>query len=141
MKSFLKEVEGFALSEYAAALGKGDDLSPAERKRPMDKLIRYTGLDARYLDESNVRWDVSHFTRQLLRDEHETIGRMTVAWRSVFIEYRRDKRIRSSSSLITPPFTAVFTAYIRDELGYKTDMFYYPSGGVQPGITSAERFR
>jgi carboxypeptidase C (cathepsin A) len=34
--------------------------------------------------------------------------------------------------LITPPFTAVFTSYIRDELGYKTDLFYYPSGGVQP---------
>ena len=37
-----------------------------------------------------------------------------------------------SSSLITPPFTAVFMNYMRTELGYKTDMFYYPSGGIQP---------
>jgi carboxypeptidase C (cathepsin A) len=26
----------------------------------------------------------------------------------------------------------MFTSYIRNELGYKTDMFYYPSGGIQP---------
>jgi carboxypeptidase C (cathepsin A) len=37
-----------------------------------------------------------------------------------------------SSTLITPPFTAILTNYLRSELGYKTDMYYYPSGGVQP---------
>ena len=63
LKSFLKEVEGFAMGEYAAALGKGDELSPAERKAVIDKLVRYTGLDAHYLDETNLRWDVAHFTR------------------------------------------------------------------------------
>jgi hypothetical protein len=47
----------------------------AERKSIIDKLVRYTGLDAHYLDETNLRWDVSHFTRQLLRDKHQTIGR------------------------------------------------------------------
>src|SRR4029077_13548022 len=66
LKSFLKEVEGFALGDYSAALSKGDQLAAAERKATIDKLIRYTGLDARYLDETNLRWDVSHFTRQLL---------------------------------------------------------------------------
>jgi carboxypeptidase C (cathepsin A) len=75
LKSFLKEVEAFAIGDYALALSKGDDLSPAERKATIDKLVRYTGLDAHYLDETNLRWDVSHFARQLLRDKHETIGR------------------------------------------------------------------
>jgi carboxypeptidase C (cathepsin A) len=37
-----------------------------------------------------------------------------------------------SSSLITPPFTAILTDYLRTELGYKTDLYYYPSGGIQP---------
>ncbi|MGA9625336.1 MAG: peptidase S10, partial [Bryobacteraceae bacterium] len=36
-----------------------------------------------------------------------------------------------SSSLITPPFTAMFTNYVRNELGYKTDLYYYPLGGIQ----------
>ena len=32
----------------------------AERKNIVDKLVRYTGLEARYIDQSNLRFDVSH---------------------------------------------------------------------------------
>ena len=56
------------MGEYATALAKGDELPAAERKAVIDKLVRYTGLDAHYIDETNLRWDVAHFTRQLLRD-------------------------------------------------------------------------
>src|SRR5215469_1168030 len=74
-KTFLKESEAFAMTDYAAALAKGDELAATERKTVTDKLSRYTGLDAHYLEETNLRWDVSHYTRQLLRDKHLTIGR------------------------------------------------------------------
>jgi carboxypeptidase C (cathepsin A) len=133
LQPFLKEVEAFAMGDYAVALGKGDELSPAERKATIDKLVRYTGLDAHYLEETNLRWDVSHFTRQLLRNEHETIGRYDgrLAGPSS-LNTGETSEYDPSSTLITPPFTAVFTDYIRRELNYKTDMFYYPSGGVQP---------
>jgi carboxypeptidase C (cathepsin A) len=133
LKSVLTEVEGFALGEYATALAKGDLLPAADRKALVAKLARYTALDPRYIDESELRWNVSHFTRELLRDQHLTIGRY-------------DGRLTGPSSLntgetsefdpsetqITPPFTAAFQHYIREELGYKTDMYYYPLGGIQP---------
>jgi carboxypeptidase C (cathepsin A) len=133
IKAFLKDAESFAMGDYALALSKGDDLSPAERKATIDKLVRFTGLEARYLDETNLRWDVSHFTRELLRDKHQTIGRYDgrLAGPSG-LNTGETSEYDPSSTLITPPFTAVFTDYIRNELGYKTDMFYYPSGGVQP---------
>jgi len=126
-------VEGFANGEYAAALSKGDDLPAAERKAVIDKLVRYTGLDARYIDESNLRFDVSHFSRQLLRDRHQTIGRYDgrlVGPSALNVGETSD--FDPSSSLITPPFTAMFTNYVRNELGYKTDLYYYPLGGIQP---------
>lgn len=133
LKSYLKEVEGFALGEYAAALSKGDELPPAERKATIDKLVRYTGLDSRYLDETNLRWDVSHFARQLLRDKRLTIGRYDGRLTGPSsLNVGETSEFDPSSTEITPPFTAVFTKYIRDELGYKTDMYYYPSGGIQP---------
>jgi carboxypeptidase C (cathepsin A) len=133
LKSFVREVQDFATGEYAMALNKGDALPAAERKTILDKLVRYTGLESQYIEQSNLRYDVQHFTRQLLRDKNETIGRY-------------DGRITGASSLntgetsefdpssteITPPFMAAFTNYIRNELNYKTDMFYYPSGGIQP---------
>jgi carboxypeptidase C (cathepsin A) len=133
LKAFLKEVEGFALGEYANALAKGDDLPAAERKALIDKLVRYTGLDARYLDETNLRWDVAHFTRQLLRDQHLTIGRYDGRLTGPSgLNTGETSEFDPSSTLITPPFTAMFTNYVRSELGYKTDLYYYPLGGIQP---------
>src|ERR1700722_10094804 len=45
LKSFLKEAEGFAMGEYATALAKGDEISPAEKNATIDKIVRFTGLD------------------------------------------------------------------------------------------------
>jgi carboxypeptidase C (cathepsin A) len=133
LKSFLKEVEGFAGTEYAAALMKGDSLGAPERKATIDKLVRYTGLEARFIDESNLRWDVGHFTRQLLRDKRMNIGRYDGRLAGAYASNMGETSdYDPSSSLITPPFTAVLTNYLRNELGYKTDLYYYPSGGVQP---------
>jgi carboxypeptidase C (cathepsin A) len=132
-KTFQKEVETFALGEYATALNKGDELPAADRKAIIEKLSRYTGLDPRYIEESNLRWDVGHFARELMRKDHEQIGRydgrLTAA---ASLNTGETSEFDPSSALITPPFTAVFDSYIRGELGYKTDMFYYPSGGIQP---------
>ncbi len=133
LKSLLDEVKAFAMGEYAAALAKGDELSPAERKATIAKLNRYTGLDPVYLDETNLRFDVSHFARQLMRPEHETIGRYDGRLTAdSALDTGETAEFDPSSSEITPPFTAAFTNYIRSELGYKTDMYYYPSGGIQP---------
>jgi carboxypeptidase C (cathepsin A) len=133
LKTFLKEAEGFAMGDYAAALAKGDEISPADRKAVIDKLVRYTGLDARYLDETNLRFDVSHFARELLHDRHLTIGRYDGRLTGASaLNVGETAEFDPSSTLITPPFTAVFTNYVRTELNYKTDMYYYPSGGIQP---------
>jgi carboxypeptidase C (cathepsin A) len=133
LKSFLKDAETFAMTDYANALAKGDDLTPAERKSVVDKLVRFTGLEPRYIEESNLRWDVAHFTRQLLRDQHETIGRYDgrLAGPSL-MNTGETSEYDPSSTLITPPFVSMFTNYIRNELDYKTDMYYYTSGGTQP---------
>jgi carboxypeptidase C (cathepsin A) len=133
LKSFLKEVEAFTGTEYAAALMKGDGLPAAERKAIIDRLVRYTGLDAPWIDENNLRWDVGHFTRQLLRDKRMNIGRYDGRLSGSYASNSGETAdYDPSSSLITPPFTAVLTNYLRSELGYKTDLYYYPSGGVQP---------
>lgn len=133
LNAFLKDAETFAMGDYAAALAKGDDLSPAERKATIDKMVRFTGLDAKYIDESNLRFDVSHFARELLRDKGLTIGRYDGRLTGPSgLNVGETAEFDPSSTLITPPFTAAFTSYIRNELGYKTDMYYYPSGGIQP---------
>jgi carboxypeptidase C (cathepsin A) len=133
IKTFLKGAEAFATGEYSVALNKGDDLPAAERKAVTDKLVRYLGLEARYIDESNLRFNVQHFTRALLRDKHQTIGRLDgrLAGPSS-LDTGETSEYDPSSTLTGPPFTAVFTNYVRGELAYKTDMMYYVSGGIMP---------
>ena len=133
LKSFLKEAENFATGEYSMALNKGDELPAAERKAVIDKMVRYLGVEARYADENNLRFDVAHFTRELLRDKRETIGRLDGRLSGPSsLNTGESSEFDPSSTLTLPPFTACFTHYVRTELNYQTDMYYYVSGGIQP---------
>jgi carboxypeptidase C (cathepsin A) len=74
LKSTLREVEVWASTEYAEALAKGSALPADERARTLDRLARYTGLDRHYLDLADMRVDIQHFCKQLLRDEGLILG-------------------------------------------------------------------
>jgi carboxypeptidase C (cathepsin A) len=133
LKTFLTGAEAFATGEYSTALNKGDDLPPAERKAVIDKMVRYLGLEPRYVDESNLRFNVQHFTRALLRDRHQTIGRLDGRLTGPSsLDTGETSEYDPSGTLTAPPFTAVFTNYVRGELAYKTDLMYYVSGGIMP---------
>ncbi len=133
LRTTLKEVEQWAMTGYLEALAKGDRLTPAERKAVIEKLARFTGLEPRYIDYSNLRIDVSHFTRELLRDKGLTIGRLDGRLTGPSPRNAGESsEFDPSSTLIRPPFQAVFETYVRSELGYKTDLLYHVSGGILP---------
>ena len=125
LPAVLKESEHWAMNDYVPILNRGTDLSPAERKAAVAKLARYTGIEARYVDDSDLRVDSGHFARQLLHDQKLEIGgydgRLT-APAPLSIEDRVE--FDPSGTLVRPPFEAAFEQYVRDELGYKTDMVY-----------------
>ncbi len=133
LKTVLKEVEHWAMSDYVPMLNKGSDMTAAERKSTIDKLARYTGLERRYIDDCDLRVESGRFTRQLLHDQKLMIGgydgRLTGP-APLSISQRGD--FDPSGSLIRPPFEAAFQQYIRAELGYKTDMVYNVLGGIMP---------
>jgi carboxypeptidase C (cathepsin A) len=129
----LKEVEGWAMTDYVEALDKGDQLSPADRKKVIDKLAQYTGLEPRYIDESDLRFGVQQFTRQLLRDRKLTIGRLDGRLTGPSpLNAGEFAEFDPSGTLPRPPIQAAFLNYIRAELHYTNDMMYYVSGGIQP---------
>ncbi len=133
LKSTLKEVETWAMGGYLEALDKGDQLTPAERKAVIDKLVRYTGLDARYIDESEMRYGVSQFTRQLLRDKKLTIGRLDGRLTGPSpLNAGENAEFDPSGTLPRPPVQAAFLNYVRSELHYTNDMIYSVSGGIMP---------
>jgi len=130
LSQVLAEVKAWAATDYATALAKGDALSPAERSAVIDRLARYTGLSKTYVDESNLRVEQGHFCAELLRDDKRIVGRLdsrfvgtNASGVSEAAEYD------PSEAGIRPPFTSMFNNYVRQDLGYKSDVEYYIMGG------------
>ena len=130
LRKTLKEVEAWAIGGYSEALAKGDKLQGAERKAVLDKLARYTGLDAKFLDQTELRVNIMEFIRQLRRDENVNVGRLdsrlTGAGERAFTP---GVDADPSMSAIIPPYTSTFNDYVRTELGYRNDQQYYVLGG------------
>ncbi len=130
----MAEAEQFATGEYAQALDKGDTLTAAERSHIADRLARYTGLDRKYLLDSDLRVEISHFCKELLRDQRRSVGRYDSRFKGIEPDaVSETPEFDPSYAAVRPPFTAAFNEYLRSELGYKTDTEYYVLGG---GITA-----
>jgi carboxypeptidase C (cathepsin A) len=122
------EVEKWVLTDYTAALQKGDGLSPQERSAVIDQIARYTGLSKADVDEANLRIDVRWFTHRLLADQKLRVGRLDGRYTGPDPKGYLDTPFYDpSSSASSPPFTSVFNDYVRRELNYKTDMPYMVS--------------
>ncbi len=126
----LKESEKWAVSGYAEALAKGDQLTDAESKTVATKLARLTGLDQRYVENSELRIELMHFLRELLRDRKVMVGRLDSRLTGPApLNTSETTEFDPSMTDIRPPYTATFNQYVRAELGYKTDAVYYVLGG------------
>lgn len=126
LKSFLNEVENFAITDYASALLKGDALSDAQRSQVADKLHQYTGLSKNYILQSNLRLYVGRFNKELLRDSGLTVGRLD----SRFTGYDYDEAGESYEydpsydKTIYGPFAATVNDYIKRELKFESELPY-----------------
>ncbi len=125
LRSLLDEVEAFALGDYTTALMKGAALTAKERAAIIEQLARYTGLSADYLDRVNLRIEIMRFTKELLRDQRRTVGRLD----SRFTGIDRDSggemfEYDPSMSTIIGPYTATFYDYVRRELKFESDLPY-----------------
>jgi len=121
-----QEAERWASNEYAQALAKGDALTPQERETTIEQMARYTGLSKTFLDQADLRVDVPKFTHNLLLDQKLRVGRLDTRFTGPDPQGLLDTKFYDpTSSAIVPPYTAVFNNYVRNELGYKSDMPYY----------------
>jgi len=133
LAAVLEESRAFALQEYALALLKGNTLDPAAKEAIVRKIARYTGLSPEFIENANLRISLGRFTKELLRDERHTIGRLDGRFKG----FDRDAAGESneydpSDAAISGPFPAALNSYLRTELKYKNDTPYAISGNVRP---------
>lgn len=121
----LAEVEAFAMGEYATALLQGDSLDQESRASIAARLSRYTGLSQRYVESTDLRINIHRFVKELLRDEHRTVGRLD----SRFTGVDRDAageghEYDPSYAIIQGPYSGTLNDYIRRELQFQSDLPY-----------------
>jgi carboxypeptidase C (cathepsin A) len=134
LQATLNEVRAWAMGDYTLALAKGDALPEAERAAVVTKLARYTGLSERYVAAAHLRIAIFNFTKELLRDQDLTVGRLDSRFKGIDANsVGASPEYDPSMAAITGPYTATFNNYIRTELNYQNDQPYeILTGRVHP---------
>ena len=94
-----------------------------------------TRLSVQFIKDSNLRVDLSRFRKELLRDQRRTIGRYDSRFTGVDLDAAGDaSEYDPSDTGMRPAFVAALHDYLERDLGYTSELNYWPSG---PNINRA----
>jgi len=133
IESVAQAARQFAHGEYAAALERGDELSPSEHQKVVKDIARFTGLSPKYIEESNLRISPQRWFKELERDKRLTIGRLDARFEGMDYDAAGERNeYDSSEASYEGAYAAMFQDYARRELKLNSDMFYTVTARVQP---------
>ena len=126
----LQQAEAFALGEYSSALMLGDRLEGTRRDEVRRRLAALSGLSEDYLERSDLRVDIFHFVKELLRDQSKTVGRLDSRYTGsdrddIGERYEYDP----AGAVVTGWYVSLLKDYLRHDLGYESDMVFRHSAG------------
>jgi carboxypeptidase C (cathepsin A) len=133
LDDILPEVEQFTIDEYLPAVAKGGSLGSAERDQIAETVSRYSGIDKQHILDYNLTIPTSFYWKELLRDEGLTVGRLDTRYRGIDrmnagTSYDHDPALTSWNHAFTP----AINYYLREVLGYETELQYNIFGPVRP---------
>ena len=133
LEPLLKEVEHFAMTEYAQALSQGSTLDSTTFNNIAEKLHNYTGLPVSYIKKANLRIIEAQFGQTLLGNENKITGRLDSRFSgSAFDPLSEYRQYDPMDSYIDAAFTATFNNYVRTQLDFGKGMRYKVYGDVHP---------
>ena len=140
LTAMLPEVEQFTINELIPALSKGGYLDPAERKAIARKISRYSGVDEKVVLQNNLDVPLDYFWKELLRDQGFTVGRLDSRYKGIDRKDAGDgPDFNSELTSWLHSFTPAINIYLRNNLGYKTDLKYNMFGPVHPWDNSGDK--
>lgn len=121
LEPFLKEVEQFALTDYAAALQQGGRLDGATRQKIAERLSGYLGIPTDYIVKSNLRLSGGQFSQQLQLPGGLTTGRIDTRYSGPSLD------ILEKEAQYDPFITAVGSAYVAAWNDYSRTTLKFPA--------------
>jgi carboxypeptidase C (cathepsin A) len=123
----------FAHGDYAAALEKGDALSPEEHKKIVAEIAHYTALSPKYIEQANLRVSPQRWFRELQRDKRLTVGRLDSRFTGMEADAAGERTdYDASEASYEGAYVATFQDYVRRELKWESEMYYTVSANVRP---------
>ncbi len=130
LQPLLKEVEHFALTDYAEALAQGNNLDESKRSEIIGKLHMYTGLTESYINKANLRVTAGEFEKELLADSSMTTGRLDSRYSGPTMDpLSQTREYDPHSASISSAYVSLFNQYVHNELKFGKNMHYRPSYG------------
>jgi carboxypeptidase C (cathepsin A) len=129
------EARAFAEGPYAAALEKGQTISKQEEDSVAQQMSVLTGLSPQFIENADLRVDLSEFRKELMRDERLTVGRYDSRYTGVDPNASGDAPDFDASDVaISGAFVGTMQSYLARDLGYQTDMPYRLSASESDGF-------
>lgn len=131
LEEFVEEARQFTYDVYAPALYRGNFLSEKNKKEIAEKMAYFTGLNAAYIERSDLRVLIPRFQKELLRNEGLTIGRLDGRYFGEEADQVAERPTLgdAASYSISSAYTAALMDYYADELNVKMDRPYLTSNG------------
>ncbi|HRK54750.1 MAG TPA: peptidase S10 [Cyclobacteriaceae bacterium] len=131
LEVFVEEARKFALDEYVAALYKGTRLTDAERNHIVDRMVYFTGLSKKYIEQTDIRLLMPRFRKELLRDQGITIGQLDGRYKGNEYDKVADRATLGdpSSYNISGAYGATINHYLASQLKVEMDRPYITSNG------------
>ncbi|MCW6530873.1 peptidase S10 [Sphingomonas sp. MMSM20] len=128
LDAFAKQAQAFATGPYAAALSKGDRLTPEERTQMAQQASALLGVSPDFLLRTNLRPGPDRFRKELLRDQRRTVGRLDSRFDGIDVDAGGDSpEFDAANEAISGAFIAAINNYLFNDLGYQTKLSYRPN--------------
>lgn len=125
LSEILKEVEAFALRDYAEVLFRGDALERGKRERAVEQLCRYTALPKEDIERANLRMSRAECCEHLLKEENRKIGVFDTRLKGIYHgRYWASTDADPSANSIFSAFTVALNQYLYDDLKWDKEEEY-----------------
>jgi carboxypeptidase C (cathepsin A) len=139
LTAMLPEVENFTINELIPELSKGGFMEESKRKEMATKIARYSGMSEKVILQNNLDVPLDYFWKELLRDQGYTVGRLDSRYKGIDRKEAGDSPdFNSELTSWLHSFTPAINIYLRNNLGYKTDLKYNMFGPVRPWDNSGD---
>ncbi|MDP9014316.1 MAG: peptidase S10 [Pseudomonadota bacterium] len=131
LEPLLREVEKFAMTDYAPALAAGSTLERERKSAVAGKLSAYTGLPADYIERANLRVNGGEFEKTLLGSD-VTTGRLDTRFAGPTIDpMSKEADYDPQSASISSAYVSAFNDYVRSVLKFGDQKTYKPGIDIE----------